>query len=205
VVFHVKHQGWTDFPNDLSDEQVELLERYELLLHERALPGRMIAAGDSGRLRQRHLVDSLRATDLIRAEDRSAIDMGSGAGLPGIVLAISNPDLEMTLVETRRSRAAFLTEAVADLGLERTRVFHGRIEELDAVVDLCFARAFGPIERSWEAAIPHLNARGRLLYWAGKSFRPYDALAGTSDDLRVQIASNPALASFGPVVMMSRH
>jgi 16S rRNA (guanine527-N7)-methyltransferase len=199
-MFHVKHQGWTDRPVDLSEHQVILLERYEGLLREQAVPGRMIAAADAGRLHDRHVLDCLRGVEWLGVNDGSLLDIGSGAGLPGIVFAIARPVLEVTLVESRRSRAIFLRSAVASLGLERVRVVHGRIEQQQIEVDVCVARAFGSASRSWEAAAPHLGPMGRLIYWAGASFRPSD----TPSDLRVDVVRAPALARSGPLVMMSR-
>jgi 16S rRNA (guanine527-N7)-methyltransferase len=177
-----------------------LLERYEALLRTRAVPGRMIAAGDQVRLRERHVLDCLRGALLLEAGDRSLLDIGSGAGLPGVVLAIARPALEVTLVESRRSRAMFLESVVPALGLERVQVVHGRIEQQTIVVDVCVARAFASASRSWEVAAPHLGPTGRLLYWAGASFRPSD----TPSDLRVDVVRTPALARSGPLVMMSR-
>jgi 16S rRNA (guanine527-N7)-methyltransferase len=200
AVFHVKHQGWTGGPFQLSESEAASLDSYERLLRERALPGRMIAAGDAGRLRERHLRDCLRAVELLRTGDRSAIDIGSGAGLPGVVVAIARPELMVTLVESRRSRAAFLDLVVDQLALRNTTVVHARIEDLRIVADVCMARAFGSAASSWRAAEPHLRPRGRLLYWAGASCRASDV----PPDLRVEVVRAPSLAWSGPVVMMCR-
>jgi 16S rRNA (guanine527-N7)-methyltransferase len=200
AVFHVKHQGWTEAPFRLSPTQAALIDRYEELLRERALRGRMISEGDRDRLRGRHLGDSLRAIELISREDRSALDIGSGAGLPGVVISIARPELQITLVETRRSRAAFLEAVVSELGLANARVVHGRIEAVPDVVQLCFARAFGSAAHSWEAAEPRLEPAGRLIYWAGASFR----ISDVPPDLRVEVVRPPSLAWSGPLVMMCR-
>ena len=160
----------------------------------------MIAQGDRDRLRDRHLGDSLRAIELIGPEDRSAIDIGSGAGLPGVVISIARPELQVTLVETRRSRAVFLETVASELGLANVKVVHGRIEAVRDVVRLCFARAFGSAARSWEAAEPRLEPEGRLIYWAGASFR----ISDVPPDLRVEVVPPPSLAWSGPLVMMCR-
>jgi 16S rRNA (guanine527-N7)-methyltransferase len=199
-VFHVKHQGWADGPADLDRDQVTLLERYETMLRERAIPGRMISAGDETRLHERHILDCLRGIPLLETRDRSLLDIGSGAGLPGVVLAIARPALQVILVESRRSRATFLESARASLRLENVRVVHARIEHQRIQVDVCVARAFGSASRSWEAAAPHLGPAGRLLYWAGTSFRPSD----TPSNLRIDVVRAPALARSGPLVMMCR-
>ena len=91
----------------LDDPQVEALVRYEGLLRQRGIPLGLIAKGDAGRLWERHILDCLRAAP-IPEEVSSGYDLGSGAGLPGIVVAVARPDLRVVLVERRRRRAGFL-------------------------------------------------------------------------------------------------
>lgn len=100
----------------LSEDAAGRLVRFEALLAERAIPAGMIAASEAGRLRERHVLDCLRAATVVEPADRTALDLGSGAGLPGLVVAIALPDLAVTLVEGRRRRAAFceLAPSVSD-------------------------------------------------------------------------------------------
>jgi 16S rRNA (guanine527-N7)-methyltransferase len=203
-VFHVKHEGWASVTEalalDLDPEQVRQLEMFEDLIRERAIPLGMVAAADEGRIRERHVQDSLRGATAVSSSDRSAYDLGSGAGLPGVVVAVACPGLHMTLVESRRPRAAFLQLVVDRLGLPNTSVATVRVETLTERVDLCFSRAFARVGVAWHAAGPLLNPGGRLVYFAGERFDP----AELPDDAVSNLVTTSALARSGPLVIMSQ-
>jgi 16S rRNA (guanine527-N7)-methyltransferase len=202
-VFHVKHEGWgvVEALNlELATQQLMQLEAFEVLIRERAIPLGMVATADEGRLRERHVHDSLRAATVVSADDRSAYDLGSGAGLPGVVVAIACPDLRITLVESRRPRAAFLQLVVDRLGLTNTVVSNERVEALGEPVDLCFSRAFARVGVAWRAADRLLLPRGRLIYFAGERFD----LAELPSDAASTLVTTSALARSGPLVIMSR-
>jgi 16S rRNA (guanine527-N7)-methyltransferase len=104
----------------------------------------------------------------------SVVDVGSGAGLPGIVLAVARPDLSIALVEPLARRAAFLLEAVATLGLEATvTVVRGRAEDVvdgpPAGADVVTARAVAPLDRLAGWCLPLAHVGGRLLALKGVS------------------------------------
>jgi len=115
------------------------------------------------------------------------VDVGSGAGLPGLVLAISRPDLSICLVEPLLRRATFLTEVVQRLGLSGVEVRRARAEELHGrlLVDVVTARAVAPLERLAGWSLPLLRPGGVLL--ALKGDRAKDELA----------AAEPALPRLG--------
>jgi 16S rRNA (guanine527-N7)-methyltransferase len=197
AMFHVKHEGP---PLGLDDAQGRLLEQYQALLTARAVAAGMVAAADVPRLRERHLLDSLRAAGVVRAEDRDAYDVGSGAGLPGVVVAIACPWLQVGLVERRRSRAAFLELVVDELQLSNASVIARGSERLDERVDLVFARALAAAGPAWALAEPLLRQGGRLVYFAGEGFRPEVDLPNA---VRATLLS-PSLAPSGPLVIMAR-
>jgi 16S rRNA (guanine527-N7)-methyltransferase len=196
-MFHVKHEA--SLPA-LDVRQAETLDRYEALLRARAVPAGMISSDDASRLRERHLDDSLRAAAAVTAGDREAYDLGSGAGLPGVVVAIARPHLHVTLVERRRTRAAFLELVVDELHLPNASVFPGGLDQLATPVDVVFARALAPITRSWALAEPLLGPGGRLVYFAGAGFDPRTELPEGVD----AIVLHAALAPSGPLVIMAR-
>lgn len=183
----------------LSDEQIGLLERFESLLRERAIPSGFVASADAPRLRERHIWDSLRAAAIIRPDEGTAYDLGSGAGLPGLVVAIACPWLEIALVESRRPRVAFLELVLERLFLPNARVLVGRAQDLSTRVDLCLARAFAGAVESWRVADPLLVPRGRLVYFAGEGADP----SQLPDDLVVSLVAS-TLARSGPLVIMGR-
>ena len=184
----------------LEEPQLVTLLAYERLLEERAVPMGLVAEGEVGRIRVRHVLDSLRAASPL-AGARDAYDLGSGAGLPGIVVAVARPDLRIELVDSRRRRVAFLELAVAELGLSNVGVLGVRAESLTEPVDACLARALAPAARAWELAEPLLRPGGRLLYFAGRGERSEDLSARMPV---VDVLSTPVLESAGPLVIMAR-
>ena len=101
--------------------------------------------------------------------DASVIDVGSGAGLPGIVVAIARPDLQVVLVEPLLRRATFLQEAVSHLGLSGVEVRRGRAEELHGTLtaDVVTARAVAPLDRLAGWCLPLVRPGGSLLAMKG--------------------------------------
>ena len=203
-MFHVKHEGWADsaaaFDVVIDADQAAQLETYEGLLREKAGPFGMIAKADLPRIRERHILDSLRAATYVDAAT-TAYDLGSGAGLPGIPVAIASPSLHVTLVEARRKRAAFLELAIEALALPNITVFHGHAEHLREPVDLIMVRAFMSASACWAIVEPLLEPAGRLLYFAGARF---DVAAGTPEGAEVALFATPALARSGPLAIMTR-
>jgi len=198
-VFHVKHEGWglEAFPAQVRDR----LQHYAALLEVHAIPAGLIAKGDTSTLMTRHVMDSLRGMTLIPSDVRDVVDLGSGAGLPGIPLALVLPrQMRFTLVDSRRSRISFLELAVDDLGLSNVRVLSSRVEEVSDEFDVSLARGFAPPTDSWNAASRVLRPRGRLLYWAGATFHPTSAPQGA----RGESVGPPGLESGGPIVIMTR-
>ncbi len=183
-----------------SPGQAQSLLAFESLLRERAVSLGLVARSDAGRLLERHVLDSLRAAPVIRSVERDVADIGSGAGLPGIPVAIVRPDLRVSLVEARRRAAAFLELAVERLSLENVEVVAGRVEQLDREFDVCLARAFGPLDRTWRAVAGILRPSGRLVYFGGRRFRPPRSPEGAV----VRVLETAVLESGGPLVIMSR-
>ena len=153
----------------LSETVLEQLHSYEQLLASRAVQLGVVAESDRERLWERHVVDSLRALACLRAEDQEVADLGSGGGLPGIPVAIARPTIQMTLVEARQRRVAFLEWAVETLSLTNVNVLASRIEDVSRTFDACLARALADPVGSWRLAEPLLRPGGRLVYFAGRA------------------------------------
>lgn len=203
-MFHVKHEGWEAVPDleglTLDASARSRLELFEQMLLERALPMGMVASTDGPRIRERHLLDSLRAAPLL-PEAGVVCDLGSGAGLPGLVLSIARPDLSLVLIEVRRNRAAFLKDMIAALELDAVVVHARRVETFRQKVDVCTARAFAPAGASWKAAQPLLVPEGFLVYWAGASF---DESRDVPVGVDARLFTSAGLAPSGPLVIMTR-
>lgn len=198
----MKHEAWTESVGwEVPPAQAESLAKYEALLRERAVPGGMIARGDRDSIRTRHIADSVRAAPLLDPSEGPVADLGSGAGLPGLPLAIVRPDLAFVLVERRRHRVAFLELAVDSLRLENAKILLDPIERVVGPFGACLARALADPLRAWHLAEPLLPEGGRLLYWAGKGFDPRtESPAGS----RISAHSMSGLADAGPIVIMTR-
>jgi 16S rRNA (guanine527-N7)-methyltransferase len=201
----VKHEGLRRAASSLGialdEAQAERLAAYESTLAERAGALGMIAPGDLGRLRERHILDSLRAAVVMPRTARTAADLGSGAGLPGIPLAIARPDVRFVLTETRQQRIAFLELTAERLGLGNISVHAGRAEDVGGPVDICLARAFRDAARSWRVAEGLLTRGGRLVYFGGRRF---DVRNDVPAGVAATVAKSPALANAGPLVIMTR-
>ncbi len=96
-------------------------------------------------------------------------DVGSGAGLPGLVWAIARPDLSVTLVEPLLRRTTFLEEAVAELDLANVTVLRARAEEVEATFDVVTARAVAPLEKLAGWCLPLVRPGGMLLALKGRT------------------------------------
>jgi len=146
-------------------DRLPLAERYAELLTTDAVVRGLIGPREAPRIWARHLLNCAVVADLIPV-GASVVDVGSGAGLPGMVLAVARTDLTITLIEPLARRTAFLTEAVAALGLERTTVVRARAEECVGklpVADVVTARAVAPLDRLAGWCLPLVAAGGRLL------------------------------------------
>jgi 16S rRNA (guanine527-N7)-methyltransferase len=177
------------------------LGEFESLLREQAIPLGLVAASDAARVWERHVLDSLRATAAVQDSDTLAYDIGSGAGLPGLVVALVRPRLHVVLVEPRRSRAAFLELAVQRLDVANASVHVGRIQDVHELGDVCFARAFAPLLDAWRAALPLLRPKGRLVFFAGAGIQVPTAVPEAT---AVRVLESPVLESAGPLIIMTR-
>lgn len=118
---------------------------------------------------ERHVLNSVAGAELF-PERASVVDVGSGAGLPGIPLAVLRPDLRVTLLESLLRRVSFLELAVEELGLaDRVRVVRGRAEEHRESYDVVTCRAVAPLPRLLDWCEPLLAPSGRLVALKGST------------------------------------
>jgi 16S rRNA (guanine527-N7)-methyltransferase len=143
---------------------------YADLLASAGVERGLIGPREVPRLWERHLLNCAVVAPAIEP-DASIADIGSGAGLPGLVLALCRPDLQVTLVEPMLRRVRFLEEAVSSLGVERVEVVRARAEELkvDHGYDVVTARALAPLDRLGRWCLPLVRTGGTLLALKGES------------------------------------
>jgi len=121
------------------------------------------------RLWDRHLLNCAVVADLIGSRYRTLVDIGSGAGLPGIVLAMMRPELTVTLLEPMERRCRFLSGCVAELGLANASVLRGRAEDARLRADVATARAVAPLDRLAELAVRVVRPGGLVLAIKGQA------------------------------------
>ena len=166
----------------LSDEGFALFRAYERVLRAWSERVRLVSRGDRHRLRERHFLPSLAVVPHLPAESHALLDLGTGAGFPGIPIKIARRDIEVVLVESARMKALFLKAVCADLGLDGLHVVHARVETLAPQPEHCgryhrvVARAVGALPQLWDFARPLLAPGGQLLAVKGpdalKEFGP---------------------------------
>ncbi len=184
-MFHVEHLTVSDLDRqafvsaasemgvDLNTGQQEQLWAYEAVLHEWSDRVRLVSRGDRDLLRTRHLLDSLSAVPLLPPATCRMLDLGSGGGLPGIVLHIARPDLETVLVESARMKVLFLRNVRERLGLAGLEIVHGRAESREVLCEhegrysCVTVRAVAALDRIWELSKPFLGSTGWMLAYKG--------------------------------------
>jgi 16S rRNA (guanine527-N7)-methyltransferase len=126
---------------------------------------------------EKHIQDSIQVLDWVPLEGLDVIDIGSGAGFPGLVLAIVCPQSRLTLVESDLKKSDFLHFVGKELGLDNLRVIRERVEILGqskqhrASYDVCTSRAVAAMRVVLEYGIPLLKPGGKVLLWKGSSYQ----------------------------------
>lgn len=152
----------------LFGDRLELARAFARALGAHGEERGLIGPLEPARLWTRHLLNSAVAAPLFAAGGRVG-DVGSGAGLPGIVLAIARPDVRWVLIEPMERRVAWLDEQVAALGLDNTQVVRARAEDWTegAVLDAVTARAVSALKTLVPVTAPLARAGGELIFLKG--------------------------------------
>lgn len=150
--------------------RLELAERYVGWLADAGVVRGLIGPREAPRLWERHLLNCAVLGEVV-PEGVKVCDVGSGAGLPGLVLAIARPDLQVDLVEPLLRRTTFLEEVVADLGLDGVRVVRARADALhgERTYDVVTSRAVAPLERLLGWCLPLVSPQGAMVAMKGSS------------------------------------
>jgi 16S rRNA (guanine527-N7)-methyltransferase len=153
----------------VSRETFDRLDRFVTLLSNESKRQNLVASSTLANLWERHIVDSAQLVRFAPEPGASWVDIGSGAGLPGIVIALLAQG-PVTLVEPRRLRVEFLSRVIGDLGLRsRVSIVHGKADKASGIYDVITARAVATTERLLAMTL-HLSHRGTVwLLPKGKS------------------------------------
>ena len=184
--------GPMDIAREVFGERFGLAQAYHDLLAGQGLEWGLIGPREVDRLWDRHLLNSVAIADLV-PEGAEVVDVGSGAGLPGIPLAILRPDLRVTLLEPLLRRFNFLTQAVDNLGVTgHVAVVRGRAEECGDVFDTVTGRAVAPLKRFLPWVVPLLRPDGQVIAHKGSSAADEVAAVGTflaKERLRAEVVT----------------
>jgi 16S rRNA (guanine527-N7)-methyltransferase len=183
-------------------ERLPLAQRYADLLATDGVVRGLIGPREAPRLWERHLLNCAVLGDLV-PEGATVCDIGSGAGLPGLVLAIARPDLRITLVEPLLRRTTFLDEVVATLSLEHVEVVRGRAEALhgERRFDVVTSRAVAPLERLLGWSMPLVAPGGALVAMKGSSV--HEEIAAAAPTLRRLGCAEPSVTVLGADLLES--
>lgn len=171
----------------LSDEQIQqFISYYEILIEWNAFMN-LTAITEYEAVMKKHFVDSI---SLIKAYDAtnsvSVIDVGTGAGFPGLALKIAYPNLEITLLDSLNKRIQFLNEVIEKLGLEKVYTIHGRAEDfakpgkLREKFDLCVSRAVANLSTLSEYCLPFVKENGCFISYKSEKISEELIAAGNA-------------------------
>jgi 16S rRNA (guanine527-N7)-methyltransferase len=180
----VLEEGIAEMGLDVSPAQREQLMDYLGLMFKWNSVYNLTSLRDPMQMVTHHLLDSLAAVPAF-SQARNVLDVGSGGGLPGIVLAIVRPDMKVSMIDTVHKKTAFLTQVKAELGLANVTVYTMRVEQLTVSdkFDVITSRAFADLSDfvNWSS---HLLAEGGR-YIALKGVAPEEERQRLPDDWRV--------------------
>ena len=179
-------EGLAELGLVLADPQISQLLAYQELIAKWNQVYNLTAVRDPQEMLTHHLLDSLAVVRPLRqhlAGRATLLDVGSGAGLPGVVLAIACPDLMVTCVDTVAKKAAFIQQVAVTLGLPHLKGLHARVEALPGPYDIISSRAFSSLPDFVKSSRQALAPQGAWMAMKGK--HPQEELAALPVDVDV--------------------
>lgn len=160
-------RGIEQLPLALTAQQIEQLHAYIDLIQKWNKAYNLVGTSESAILIKKHILDSLAIAPFV--SQSPVLDVGSGAGLPGIPLAITYPQMTFTLCDANGKKARFMRQAVIELGLSNVTVEHGRIEayQPDSAPMSVLARAFAPPQEAIKILAEVCHPGGQVMLMLG--------------------------------------
>ncbi len=161
-------QGLAQLDCQPTESQLELLKQYVEMLNRWNKTYNLTSIREIQDMIPVHIFDSLVVADFIKGDN--CLDVGSGAGLPTIPLAIMQPDREFMAVDTNGKKTRFIQQAIIELGLKNTKVSQARIENWDSDIkyDAIISRAFASVHDFLESSSAQLASNGILYAMKGQ-------------------------------------
>jgi len=184
-------RAWLGQTAGASSERLARLAHLVDLLGEENARQNLVSPSSLAGVWQRHIADSAQLLRFVPRETQQSttwLDLGTGAGFPGIVLAVLRPDWQFTLVESRAKRIEWLNRVIRALGLANARVEGRRVELMpDAAFDAISARAFAPLDRLLEISARFSTSATQWVLPKGRSARDeVEKLAGWNHTFHVE-------------------
>lgn len=190
---------------ELFGESADKALRYADLLATSAIERGLIGPSEAERIWDRHVENCYPISTLFKA-GATVADIGSGAGLPGIVIALARPDLQITLIEPLKRRVDFLIEVIHELGLNVT-VVQSKAEGVRKGFDHVTARAVAPLERLIESTWHLIKPKGSLLAMKGEraSAEIAEISAKTlKKGMEIELKEIPFMGGISRIVVVTR-
>lgn len=168
-------QALSEFQIELSQKQKnQFLQFYEILIEWNSFMN-LTAITDFQEVIDKHFIDSLSIVKAIKIDHQKIIDLGTGAGFPGIPLKIAYPDIKITLVDSLNKRINFLNHVTEELGLKDIYSIHGRAEDIARMVnhreqyDICVSRAVANLSSLCEYCLPFVKQNGFFISYKSEN------------------------------------
>ena len=155
---------------DLTSEQIDLLNEFKNAVIENNKKFNLTSITDEKEFILKHIIDSLLILKEIDWEYKDVLDIGTGAGLPGVVLAIVNEDTKFTLIDSTQKKIDFINEFVKSNGIKNVKAINKRAEEeTEQTFDLVTSRAVAPLPKMLEIASHYIKINGELILYKGRN------------------------------------
>lgn len=153
----------------LNDKQIDLLNQLRGLVTEYNKHTNITSIIEEKEFNEKHILDSISIVKFYDLENKTILDVGSGGGLPGLVLAIVVPSSKITMLDSNNKKIEFINYAIKELELKNSSTIYSRIEVSDTVekYDIVLSRAVSPLNILLEITSPSVKVNGELIYYKG--------------------------------------